>query len=233
LAIRVINTITVQSSLTGVRSELPKNQKSNDLIKDVIVKTIKEQKPETTSQLIKIVQETTNLPEKEIINILSQLEAEDKIHFNKKQEMASASIGTSLFTSEAAWYWATMAVAITTTITVFTISQDSYPLAYVRNILGVIFVLFLPGYAFIKALFPTKVPIETSSESLDNIERIALSIGVSIALTSIVGLILYYTPIGIGLAPITLSLLALTAVFATAAMARDYQTKSITIQSTS
>jgi hypothetical protein len=216
-----------------VRSELPKNQKSNDLIKDVIVKTIKEQKPETTSQLIKIVQETTNLPEKEIINILSQLEAEDKIHFNKKQEMASASIGTSLFTSEAAWYWATMAVAITTTITVFTISQDSYPLAYVRNILGVIFVLFLPGYAFIKALFPTKVPIETSSESLDNIERIALSIGVSIALTSIVGLILYYTPIGIGLAPITLSLLALTAVFATAAMARDYQTKSITIQSTS
>lgn len=105
-------------------------------------------------------------------------------------------------------------------------------IAYVRNVLGVIFVLFLPGYAFIKAFFPTKLPIKTSSESLDTIERVALSIGMSIALTPIVGLILYYTPLGIGLTPITLSLLALTTVFATAAVAREYQKKSITLQHT-
>ena len=107
------------------------------------------------------------------------------------------------------------------------------PLAYVRNVLGVIFVLFLPGYAFIKAFFPTKLPIQTSSESLDNIERVALSIGMSIALTPIVGLILYYTPIGIGLTPITLILLALTTVLATAAMGREYRAKSTPTQRTS
>ena len=90
-----------------------------------------------------------------------------------------------LFTSESAWYWTIIAVAIVALITVFTIPKDLYPLAYVRNVLGVIFVLFLPGYAFIKAFFPTKLPIKTSSESLDNIERVALSIGLSIALTSI------------------------------------------------
>ena len=221
-----------QASMS-VHFELSKNQKPNDSIKNFIIKTIKEQKPETTNQLIKIVQKTTNLSEKEIINLLNQLEAEDKIQLNKKQEFASAPMRNYLFTSESAWYWTIIAVAIATTITVFTIPQDSYPLSYVRNVLGVIFVLFLPGYAFIKAFFPTKLPIKTSSESLDNIERFALSIGMSIALTPMVGLILYYTPLGIGLAPITLSLLALTAVFATAAVARDYQTKSITKQNLS
>ncbi len=65
-----------------------------------------------------------------------------------------------------------------------------------------------------------------SSESLENIERFALSIALSITLTPMVGLVLYYTPIGIGLSPITLSLLVLTLLFSTAAMAREYQAKS-------
>jgi hypothetical protein len=213
-----------------VHFELSKNQKPDESIKDLIIKIVKEQKPKTTSQLIKIVQQTTKLSEKKIINILNQLEDEDKIQFNTKQEIASTSTGNYLFTSGSTWYWTIIAVAIATTIIVFTVPQDSYPLAYLRNVLGVIFVLFLPGYAFIKAFFPTKLPIQTSSQSLDNIERFALSTGLSIALTPMVALILYYSPIGIGLTPITLSLLALTTVLATAAMAREDRAKSTKIQ---
>jgi hypothetical protein len=215
-----------------VHFDLSKNQKPNESIKDIIIKTMKEQKPETTSQLLGFIQKTTNLSEKEIINLLNQLESEDKIHFNMKQEKTFISFRTYLFSFESAWYWTIIAVALVTTLTVFTIPQDWYPLAYIRNVLGVIFVLFLPGYAFVKALFQKKVPIKTSSESFDTIERVVLSIGMSIALTPIVGLILYYTPLGIGLTPITLSLLALTAVFATAAVTREYLAKVTTIQQT-
>jgi len=75
----------------------------------------------------------------------------------------------------------------------------------------------LPGYSLIKALFPTK--------EIDNIERTALSIGISLALVPITGLLLNYTPWGIRLTPVTLSLLALTTVFATAAIIREHQTK--------
>ena len=196
----------------------------------MIINVVKEQKPETANQLIRFVQKKTNLSEKEIIDLLNQLEAEDKIHFNIKRELAPASFGSYLFTFKSAWYWTIIAVVIATTLTVFAIPQDWYPLAYVRNVLGVIFVLFLPGYAFTKALFPTKVPIKMSSEGFDIIERVALSIGMSIALTPIVGLILFYTPIGIDLIPITLSLLALTVIFATAAEGREYQAESNTIQ---
>jgi uncharacterized membrane protein len=47
----------------------------------------------------------------------------------------------------------------------------------------------------------------------------------SLAIAPIVGLILNYTPWGIRLPPVTLSLLALTAIFATAAIVREFQTK--------
>ena len=61
---------------------------------------------------------------------------------------------------------------------------------------------------------------------MDTIERVALGFGMSLALVPIVGLILNYTPWGIRLTPITLSLLALTVVFATAAVLREYQAKA-------
>ena len=103
-----------------------------------------------------------------------------------------------------------------TTILVFTIPENAYPIVYARYILGSIFVLLLPGYSLIKALFPAK--------ELDNIERIALSIGMSLALVPITGLLLNYTPWGIRLTPVTLSLLALTTTFATAAVLRQHET---------
>jgi hypothetical protein len=213
-----------------VHFELPKTLTPNESIKDIIIKTIKEQQPQTTSQLIAFIQKTTNLSEKEIINILNQLEAEDKIHFNIRPDLPSFSFQTYLFSSESTWYWSIIALALVTTLTVFAVPQDSYPFAYVRNFLGVIFVLFLPGYAFVKAFFQKKVPFKTTSESFDTIERLVLSLGVSIAIVPIVGLILYYTPLGTDLTPITLCLLAFTLVLATVAMFREYQSKSIIVQ---
>jgi uncharacterized membrane protein len=62
-----------------------------------------------------------------------------------------------------------------------------------------------------------------SNENLETVERVALSLGMSIALAPIVGLLLNYTPWGIRLTPIVLSLLSLTLVFATAALIREYQ----------
>jgi hypothetical protein len=200
---------------------------SDQFIKDIILKTAKEKQPETVSQLTRLVHQKTNLSEKKIINQINQLETEGKIHFNIKHDLKSVSFGTFLFRSDSVWYWSIIAVSMATAITVFTISQDLYPIIYIRNVLGVVFVLFLPGYAFAKAMFPKKVPLETSSASLDTIERLALSVGMSIALTSLIGLILYFTPLSLSLTPITLTMLVLTVGLATAALIRDYQAKSV------
>ncbi len=53
----------------------------------------------------------------------------------------------------------------------------------VRILFGLPVVLFLPGYSLITALFPGK-------DDLDGIERIALSFGLSIAITPLLGLAL-------------------------------------------
>ncbi|HJH29363.1 MAG TPA: DUF1616 domain-containing protein [Methanosarcinaceae archaeon] len=70
---------------------------------------------------------------------------------------------------------------------------------FIRTILGLIMVLFLPGYALIAALFIGK-------DDLDAIERIALSFGLSIAVVPLLGLGLNYTPFGIRLVPIIITL---------------------------
>ncbi|MFZ2499230.1 MAG: DUF1616 domain-containing protein [Methanosarcina sp.] len=72
-----------------------------------------------------------------------------------------------------------------------------------RNILGLPLVLFLPGYALIAALFPAQ-------SDLDGIERTALSFGLSIAVVPLIGLGLNYTPWGIRLLPILISLSVFT-----------------------
>ncbi len=65
-----------------------------------------------------------------------------------------------------------------------------FPSNVVRIILGFPFVLFFPGYALLAALFPRK-------ERMSGIERLALSFGLSIAVTALALLILNYTPWGI------------------------------------
>lgn len=72
-----------------------------------------------------------------------------------------------------------------------------------RIVLGILFVLFFPGYTLIAALFPRKT-------DLDSITRLALSLGISLALVTIILLILNFTPWGIQLYPILVSLFLFT-----------------------
>ncbi len=83
----------------------------------------------------------------------------------------------------------------------------------VRVPVGLVMVLFLPGYALIAALFPR-------DDDLDGIERVALSFGLSIAVVPLIGLALNYTPWGIRLTPVVVSLSAFTIVLLTAAHLR-------------
>jgi uncharacterized membrane protein len=68
-----------------------------------------------------------------------------------------------------------------------------------RIILGLPFLLFFPGYTLLAALFPKK-------GSLGGMERVALSFGLSIAVVPMIGLVLNFTPWGIRLDPILISL---------------------------
>jgi uncharacterized membrane protein len=78
-----------------------------------------------------------------------------------------------------------------------------FPFPPFRIVVGALFVLFFPGYTLVSALFPRKKDLEV-------VEWIALSIGLSLAVTPLIGLVLNYTPWGIRLTPVTFSLLVFT-----------------------
>ena len=82
-----------------------------------------------------------------------------------------------------------------------------------RMVLGFPFLLFCSGYALVSALFIKK-------DDLDTIERIGLSIGLSIAIIPLTGLILHFTPYGIRLYPILFSIASLVFLFSLVARHR-------------
>ncbi|RLE15277.1 hypothetical protein DRJ04_00770 [Candidatus Aerophobetes bacterium] len=88
-------------------------------------------------------------------------------------------------------------------------------LKVIRIIVGLPFILFFPGYTLIAALFPKKT-------QLDTIERVALSFGLSIAVVPLIGLILNYTPWGIKLYPILVSLTGFIVVMSAVAWIRRF-----------
>jgi uncharacterized membrane protein len=67
--------------------------------------------------------------------------------------------------------------------------------SFLRTYLGILMVLLLPGYALTGAIFPAK-------NDLEGIERAVVSLGLSIAVVPIMGLVLNYTDWGIREIPI-------------------------------
>ncbi|MEM4601476.1 MAG: DUF1616 domain-containing protein, partial [Desulfurococcaceae archaeon] len=95
------------------------------------------------------------------------------------------------------WFW-TAAILSTLTLVLIYLADYLPLLTPARYVLGTIYVLFIPGYSLVEALYPRK-------EDLTPLERVALSIGLSLAVIPLVGLLLNYTPWGIRLAPIITS----------------------------
>ncbi|WP_455449630.1 DUF1616 domain-containing protein [Natrinema thermotolerans] len=124
-----------------------------------------------------------------------------------------------------------VALVVATNVAVLTPFLRETPL---RVPLGLAFVLFVPGYAFVAALFPEAGESPGSSDGddaaggtdadgadgwtdsitsragIDGIERIALSFGLSIAVVPLLGLVLNFTPWGIRLGPIMLAVSGFT-----------------------
>ena len=169
-------------------------------------------------QLTVILQELVELPDEEILKAVLQLQAEGLIKL--EDQPIEAGYYASITSESTLWYKFTIAMGAIAVIMAFVIPENYYPWAYARNFFGVIFVMFLPGYTFVKALFPSYLNSKRFLMDLETIQRIALSVGLSIALVSIIGLLLYYSPLGLSLWTIVVALFAITCSFAIVGIVR-------------
>lgn len=203
---------------------------SND-ISDYILKNIRSEKPENIKNLVATIEQKFSLPEKKIIQIMLELENKKLLFFSKDLSFHSYAkihrdkLFKKNFFLKNGWYLASLIILLLTVFVVFIVPENLYPAMYLRQFLGIIFIMFLPGFALIKFLYPSKVRIKNSSQYMDKLEHLVLSIGASLILTSLVGLLLNYAPWGISLIPVTLSLSALTLVLATIALLNQNRIK--------
>ncbi len=202
-------------------------------IGQAILRVLNEKKPKSVQQLARLVEQEVLVGEEEILEAIMRLQSQAIIRLENRNSPKSIRLAAYSKTSNALWFWAVVGLATATLAAVFAISESFFPWSLARNVLGLVFTLWLPGYAMTKALFPLQVPRKTSNENLETIERAALSIGLSLATVPMIGLILYYTPFGIGLTSVAPSIFALTILLAVLALAREqkaHRTQATVIQ---
>ena len=118
------------------------------------------------------------------------------------------------FSLYALWFWVMVGFMALLAYSMFLMPQV-YPLIYLRYLVGVVFVLYVPGYVLIEALYP-------KADELERLDRFGLDVGLSLALVPLVGLVLNYTPWGIRLDPVYASLILLTSALGFYAVYRKY-----------
>jgi uncharacterized membrane protein len=192
-----------------------------DDAKRLIIEVVAKQKPQTTQQLTKIIREKMLLSSDEVSELHLQLEKEGKLNFAKKERPRLMIFRDYLLSRKTLWYLTTVAFSIISVVILFSMPINWGPIGGIFSAIGLIFLLFVPGYALIKLLFSQKIKGK-SDENIKIIEKVVLSIALSIALTAFSGLFFNYTPWGIELKPIALSLFAFTIIFATAALRLEY-----------
>jgi hypothetical protein len=185
-----------------------------DEIKQKILEILAQRKIKNVRELVEIIQLEHGVRQEEILKLVLELQAQNVVNLKKEPFIISKNLIGYIFTRNSAWYWLIMVITSLTIVSVYIISDVYFPLMYVRYALGSLFVLILPGYTLIKALFP--------SNELDFKERITLSMGCSIAIVPLVGLLLNYTVWGIRITPIMFSLSIFTIILSNIGIYREY-----------
>jgi len=174
-----------------------------------VQQTFKDKKPENLEQLIHYVEQESNFSKEEILKRILVLEKENRICL--RSETVYPSRTTNFAASRmSTWFWVTVAFTLFTAILVLWVPESYFSVAYVRPAAGSFFVLFLPGYAFVQAIFADK--------KFDAFQRIGACVGISVALVSLDAFILNFSPLEITLTSIVLTLTVLTLSLATAAI---------------
>lgn len=167
------------------------------------------------AELVERVRSRYKAEVEEVIEAIRSLEAEGKIDLYPPPANVSSYLQYLGLSAENGWFYL-LTVAVLGTLLSIYLLPDSLPWVAIRWILGAIFVLYLPGFVVVEALFPER-------KELSGIERLALSLGLSLAIVPLLGLVLNYTPWGIRLTPVTITLSLTTLIIGLVATYRKYK----------
>jgi uncharacterized membrane protein len=183
---------------------------------DIILEVVETKQPKNVKDLIALVQkQVDNATVADITAEIKRLQKKQMISLEAPAASASKGFQGLMLSKKNAWFWATLILTILTFASVLLVPAEAAPLSYVRYLFGFIFVVFLPGYCLTETLFP-------KNDALDIIERLTLSVGLSFAVTALVGLFLSFSQIGLTLMTALPTLSLIVIVLALISFKRKY-----------
>jgi hypothetical protein len=195
---------------------LPEANESPDLFRKLVEDKLKSAHPETIEELSRLISSYPDYDEAEFISTIREMKAHGSINL-LEPALEIDSIWDYILPSPAsAWFWVTLVVVLLAA-SVIVQAPTGYPFVGLRWLLGLVFSLYLPGFALLRLLYP-------KGSELDPIERFVLSVGVSLAVVPLAGLVLYYSSLGLDLFAITSFLALFTLLAAIGAAVRGYMT---------
>lgn len=198
----------------GKPTEFERTSLQNSQPSKLIEKALRSKSPKTIAELAQAVRDESALDDVEFVKTVKAMAKDGTLVLQEPIYQVDSALDYLFTPTLSMWLWLALGLTILAIIAVLSV-PDLFPFNIFRWVLGSIFVLYLPGYAFLQCLFP-------KSSEIDNLERFALNVGVSLALVPLIGLLLNFTPWGIRLPSVTASLGAFTVVFALSAAARKY-----------
>jgi len=176
--------------------------------------TVRAHHPRTVESLARLVSISEYVYQDEFETALIEAAREGAFELKEPSRRTETAWNYLRTITVSGWFWATMVLAFCAILSV-TLPPDLFPISIVRWVLGSVLVLYLPGFTLVELLFPER-------KSLNSLERFALSIGLSLVVVMLIGLMLNFLPWGIRFAPIIASLSLFVLSFAVLAAVRKY-----------
>ena len=182
----------------------------NHITRDKILDMLEKDKINGRDLVNKILSKY-DTPEKDVINLIIDMEDEEKIVFKETDVSPPNNISEYMSSLYAYWYWVINFISL---LSMLILLQQNYDLTYIKYVLGSIFSMFLPGYCLSKIIF--------LNEKIGAVKTIAFSIGVSISMISLIGVLINYSPFGLFQLPLTIVEFVLILILSSIAVDLEY-----------
>jgi len=166
---------------------------------------------DSVEQLVELARKKFGISEEKTMEYIINLSNRKMLTF--RRSFYPSSMRNYLFSRKATWFWAVTTFAFLSLVTTFMIPENYFPQVYIRYFFGSIFLLWLPGFCLMKALF--------LGRELDYVEMIVLSIGTSLALVPLTAFLLNFTHWGITAVTLSASIFPMVLFFATVGIIRE------------
>jgi len=186
-------------------------------LETVILDILETKQPRNVKELVRLVQKQADAKLEDIKKEVKNLQRKGLVLLEEPTHHKE-NFSSFLSPRNSRWFWIIIGTSILSFVSILFIPETGTPLSYLRYIFAFVLVAFLPGYCLTETLFPRE-------DALDIIERLTFSIGLSFAVTALVGLFLSFTPLSLTLATALPALGSLVIVLAIVALIRKYKTQ--------